>query len=285
MKALFISKNLLGDGLWIGWALREWQRAHPGATVVVLTNGDWIAPIYERMGLTPPFEVVTDSAIEGSEFDFRHTFDCGAAFKLALQKNIHMATAYAELLGVPVPPSKAHLRPRFDVYEDDLADVPTTRVPGGIVVLSPFSHSCSSRTGGPPNKMLPWDLWRQILWMFRVRGYVVRVMGGRTDRAPMLDLAENEYICGWPLPKVAGILRSRVAMIVGVDNGLAHLAASQGIPQLLFYPACLPQEWIVPWGNPNLFLVQMDPNRLDGGQLLTVVRHLLPMWPSRARVG
>ena len=71
MRALVISRNLLGDGLWIGPAISEGYSKHPDVDdITLLTHDDYIKVIYERMSV--PLRVVTDPAIEQEEFDFRY---------------------------------------------------------------------------------------------------------------------------------------------------------------------------------------------------------------------
>ena len=63
-------------------------------------------------------------------------------------------------------------------------------------------------------------------------------------------------------------LRGFTPAQVTIDNGMAHLAASQKAKMILFYPACLGTHWIVPIGNPNMLqVIQLDP--ASGKQIKT----------------
>src|SRR6266567_4137568 len=50
MRALFISRNLIGDTLYTGPALRSWIKQHPEMNeIIIQTLPDHIAPLYQGM--------------------------------------------------------------------------------------------------------------------------------------------------------------------------------------------------------------------------------------------
>ena len=59
---------------------------------------------------------------------------------------------------------------------------------------------------------------------------------------------------------------------ITIDNGIAHLAASQKTKMIEFYPACLGMHWVSPAGNPNAFIAQADPAKLHPSQAVMAVR-------------
>jgi hypothetical protein len=49
---------------------------------------------------------------------------------------------------------------------------------------------------------------------------------------------------------------------------MSHLAASQEMRQVLLYPACLGKHFIIPYGNPNLWVMQMEPILVQPGSIV-----------------
>jgi len=280
MKALFESINLIGDALYISPALREWIiRNEIGLAknkyldVTVLTLNDHVAPLYTGMVSDlmnekfKTFSVIFDVP-ETEHFDFRWKFDVNEAFKVSDRKKQHLAKSYADLLGIEIPATYAALKPIFiprdPIYWTSL-DLPIK----DAVLVSMFSASCTSRDkktpGLPPNKMLPWDKWRMMLLELRKQypAHPIRVLGAPEDKIPdELDelCVQNgiEPMFGIPLNELALIMRN-AKLLVTIDNGMSHLAASQETPTFLMYPMCLGTHYILPIGNPNMVYVQMNP--------------------------
>jgi ADP-heptose:LPS heptosyltransferase len=259
MRALFTSKNLIGDALYIQPALKAWQDQHPDWDIDLLTLDDHITCLYRGMGirnlriLFQWFREWDDDKNESrSPYDFEHEFQVNRAFSLGEQKHYHIAQAYMELLGLPVP----EYPPRVEYTPPE---GPTER---GLVLLSIFSNSCASREGKAPNKMFSFATWLPILTLARQLGKVA-VLGGSKDKgqAP-LPIRDEEYYTGRPLTEIARLLRD-AKLLITIDNGMGHLAASQGTPTILFYPKCLDRSWIVPSGNKKLYVYQMDPLELN----------------------
>lgn len=257
-RALFTSKNLIGDALYIQPALKLWAEQHPGWEIDLLTLNDHVTCLYEGMnipaegGMRIIFEYGEGFASHYGKYDFEHEFQVNKAFALGDEKKLHITQAYMELLGLPVPeyPPKVEYTPPEGPTEENL------------VLLSIFSNSCASRDGKPPNKMLSFAVWLPILALARQLGKVA-VLGGPNDKmqAP-LPIREEEYYTGRPLEEVARLLRD-AKLLITIDNGMAHLAASQRTPTILFYPKCLGRHWIVPSGNERLYIYQMDPLDLN----------------------
>lgn len=264
MRALFTSKNLIGDALYIQPSLSAWAEQHPDWDIDLLTLNDHITCLYSGMGIK---NLRTVFEPEGP-YDFEHKFDVSAAFKLGETDHVHIAEGYARGLGVEIPKNP---RVRYTPPEGD--SIP------GLILLSMFSNSCASREGKPANKMLSWAHWLPILILARQAG-PVGVLGGPKDEAP-LGLKESEYLTGLTLPKVARIIRD-AQLLITIDNGMGHLAASQGTPTVLFYPACLTTSWIVPSGNSRMVVCHMDPMVITTNQAMGVVRQgLKKIWRPR----
>jgi len=267
-RALFISRNLIGDALYIQPALKRWAGEHPGWEIDLLTLDDHITCLYEGMGVSN-LNVITKEEQRfdyegypfGGVYDFEHTFNVSEAFALGDREKLHIAQAYMKLLGQPVidPPPAVEYNPGDGAGEK------------GKVLLSMFSNSCASREGKPPNKMLSWTIWLDVHTLARQFGDIL-VLGGPKDigMAP-LPLMKDEYYCARPLPEVARTLRD-AKLLITIDNGMGHLAATQGTPTILFYPKCLGQHWIIPSGNKNLIVFHVDPMYFDAEMGVRAVR-------------
>lgn len=277
MRALFTSINLIGDGLCISAALRAWHRQNPECEIDLLTDTGVAAELYKGMGvpLRVIFEPTEHEEHNGVQiaykidYAFYFTFDVNKAFAICDQKKCHLAQGYADLLGVTIGENAADLGPFYDppYVEEDTALVES--IPQGTILLAPFSRSCASHDGKPPNKCLPWAKWKRIVEFLRKTGHPIRVTGGPNDRADALGFSEEEYLAGFPLRPLARAMKEgRIHVMLSVDNGLSHLAGSQKQPQILYYPMCLGLHYAVPWSNPNVVPIHIDPALVDPAQLL-----------------
>jgi ADP-heptose:LPS heptosyltransferase len=262
-RALFTSKNLLGDGLNIGPALRAWANNNPYG-IEILTINDQIQDIYHRMGLD--VSIIYEEEQKRPLYDFEFNFDVGTAFTIGQQKGKHITECYAEMLGVEIPNNELTFITTEEDHEKDL------------ILMSLFSKSCESNKGRLPNKMLPWKKVEPILNYFRTLGKI-GILGGPNDRAP-IEASEDEYYSyysGLPLNKVALMLRD-CKFLFTIDNGMAHLATSQKTKSIVLYPACLSMSWIAPIGNPNAFVIQMNPVTIPLPSLMWQTKEILKQW-------
>lgn len=281
MRVLFKSSNLIGDALYISPAWRAWIKKNQitGSPDIVYmqTLPDHVAPLYQGM-LRDIFGnlVIVFERLEG-EFDFEHTFDVSEAFTVSDKKKQHLAVSYADLLGVTIDTYK----PTYIPDEDE----ETVKAPEawdeidelkGCILISMFSASCESRDknrkGLPPNKMLPFAKWIPMLKYLREKfpNKPIRFLGAPTDNLIPDDIGivyPGEYMLGIPLNRLALIMRN-ASLVVTIDNGMSHLAASQETPTFLMYPRCLSPTYILPIGNPNLAWTQMDPVTVNPKELL-----------------
>jgi hypothetical protein len=294
MKALFKSVNLIGDALYIGPALRAWIKQQKSPVEIWLeTLNDHITPLY--YGMVRDFLEFKDDEARHlktfcvmhnhpeTKFDFEHTFDVGAAFKLSDSKKQHLATSYADLLGVKIGDKKEDMKP---IYIPDEYAFPAVGVEGWIseeevknwILVSMFSASCTSRDpkcNYVPNKMLPWEKWNGMLAF--LRGYFpttpIRFLGAPNDPfIPELMEDENEKMFGIPLNRLALIMR-KAKLLVTIDNGMAHLGATQEIPTFEMYPKALGLHYILPIGNPNLVFAHMNPVTVDPAYLENALKY------------
>ena len=273
MRALFVSNNLIGDGIYISAALREWAEHHRNYDIVIQTLPDHVAPLYK--GMLDRYVDIVFQRPEG-EFDFEHTFNVNDAFTLSDKNKQHLAKSYSDLLGVKIGDSPEDIGPFFNptgnnFTQKDWVDIDCLN---GCILISMFSASDASRGNppGPMNKMLPWAKWKPMLNLIRERypNTIIKFLGAPTDMVPngyAMDIVrEGEYMLGIPLHKLAFIMKN-AKMLVTIDNGMGHLAASQKTPTFLMYPRCLGLHYILPIGNPNLMYCHMEPNFVSPVQL------------------
>jgi len=253
-RALFTSINLIGDGLYVGPVAQKWYREHGYEydEIHLLTIPNHARDIYNYMGM--PWKVIFEK--EGT-YDTEINFDVSKAFQICDKKRCHLVTGYAELAGVE--PEGIPLVPN---YKPEPRELPECMK--GLVLLSLHSMSCASRENPPkpPNKMLPWEKCIPLISTLR-REYPdskLRVVGGRDDRVPeFVGLTEEEHeLLGLSIAETARVMQ-HAKMIITVDNGMGHLAASQGLNEFLMVPAVLALHYIVPWGHKGLRTVHIDP--------------------------
>ena len=280
MRVLFESKNLIGDALYIGPALRAWIKSRKSSIVqdeiYLSTLNDHITSLYQGMvrdmvRLNIVFER------PAGHFDFEHVFNVNKAFALSDKRKQHIAQSYADLLGVgigagPDGDGYASYKPIYIPVMDSITGAALDELRGCILV-SMFSASCASR-GNPPqpaNKMLPFPKWKPMLKLLQdtYPRAPIRFLGAPTDRIPdeLKDYVYSEAMFGIPLNRLALIMRE-AKLLVTIDNGMGHLAATQDTPTFLMYPRCLGAHYILPIGNKNLLTwVHMDPMSVSPTQL------------------
>ena len=269
MKALFISYNLIGDGIEISAALRKWHELHPEYEIDLLTSDNHVTDLYRGMGV--PLNIIFDRKVifdpaDPDPYDFEFNFDIPKAFELCDQFQVPMAVGYAKLLNVDIA---GDIGPFYEaLYEPEDRNW-VMSIPENTILIAPFSHSCTSHEGKPPNKCLPWPKWKPILRYLRTLGRPIRITGGAKERADQVGFSEEEYLVGIPLrPLARAMYERRISLVVSVDNGISHLTGSQKLPHVLYYPMCLGMHYAVPWGNPNVIPIHVDPAVVEPAQLL-----------------
>jgi hypothetical protein len=303
MKALFKSINLIGDALNISPALRAWIKQQPDEVEIWMwTLNDHVAPLYYGMvrDFLHPFTYTgkeEDAPRKPKtfcvvyerpnlDFQFEHTFDVNVAFKLSDVKKQHLATSYADLLGVEIGDKKEDLKPIYiphpeqsKEWSSDLdGEDGTLETLKGCILVSMFSASCTSRDpkcNYVPNKMLTWEKWNPMLAYLRGRYPTtpIRFLGAPNDPfIPELMEDENEKMFGIPLNRLALIMQ-KAKLLVTIDNGMAHLGATQEVPTFEMYPKALGPHYILPIGNPPLVWVHMNPVNVDPDYLVNALTY------------
>lgn len=296
MRIYFKSHNLIGDALYISPAWRQWLVNHLQNNVEVFmdTLPDHVAPLYEGMirdlllktGYNIQLQTV-HSRPEG-KFDFEHVFDVNKAFQISDKEKCHVAESYAKLLGVQIDTLKPTYIPEEEQSKEWSSDLDgedgTLTTLKDCILISMFSNSCTSRDKNtpnlPPNKMLPWEKWISMIEYLR-RTFpqtLIRFIGAPTDFVPngyaKSITMPGEYMLGIPLNRLALIMK-HAKLVVTIDNGMSHLAATQETPTFLMYPRCLGLHYILPKGNPNLVYVHCHPPQVRAEQLLQGLQYAI----------
>ena len=285
----FESYNLIGDGLYISPAVNQWKKNYPEDHITIRTFDatHYVTPLYRGMpGVERVIYGEDDLSVgyfDNTTYDFEHKFVVSDAAVLCDKKKIHVAEAYAELLGVRLEPQpdNQHLKPLYnppalEVKEDEK----------DLILVSMFSMSCSSQEKGPdgkllgkpPNKMLPWFKWIPMLEFLsrRFDESKIKFLGAKDQRVDdRLKVSEDQYLTGIPLPKLARIMQY-AKLLVSIDNGMGHLAASQDLPTFLLYPMVLGTHFILPKGNRYLSYVHMNPVTVEPAQVVAAMRITIP---------
>lgn len=277
-RAVFKSHNLLGDGLYVGPVAEEWYRQHGKEfdEVEVYTLPGYTAPTYKGMGV--PWKITHESV---GDADFFFNFDVGQAFQISDQKKCHLVESYAEMLGV-VKPSGFQKKPNYQPPSIEIKEEEKN-----LVLVSMHSMSCSSRENPPrpPNKMLPWPKWRPLLETLRMEYPTnpIKILGAKEDTIPEdagLDDWHDGYFTGVPIDYLANVMK-HAKMIITVDNGMGHLAASVGLNEFLLVPACLQLHYIVPWGHSGLRIAHIDPPSVRPSYINFLLKSAIKDWKEK----
>jgi|SRR5579859_893232 len=258
MKALFYSQNLLGDSLQTSPAIRGFwkQYGKQDLQITIGTSNDYVKVVYERMGV-PVVIVAPPDHINEDDYDFVFRFDVSRAWTLGVQNNIPCSLAYAVLLGIKID----DILPVFELQDSD----PMPMFTKPFVIIQPYSVSCSSWTSDFANKRWQDEKWVELIKKIKSEfGYQVFVLGGPEDKKNyrFQDCSDVVYLFGCPLVEVAKLQRE-AALVITLDSGVAHLAASQKAKMLELYPACLPDKWMSNLSNEFARIVHYRPWELS----------------------
>jgi hypothetical protein len=289
-KVLVVSKNLIGDMLCTTQVIKKFQKDNPDWNFYLQTIQSPAYSLYFGMGIDW-VEIYLHDQVDESKFDRVLRFEAGKAGNLANQMKGHLVQAYATMnnifLGSEIVETPlGNFFPYEPVYNVPNAEEIEWAIEGMFddsTMISPFSLSCTSQEkdekgnykGLPPNKMLPKEKWSPILDFFRKLG-PIRLLGGSDEDVPKewkVDLVELAGV-GLPIPETA-VAMKKAKLVVCVDNGMGHLAASQRVPCIVLYPACLDLRFILPWGVATTVPIHMEPNTVTILQLLYQIRRAM----------
>lgn len=258
LHALFHSANLLGDGLMTTPALRAFYREKEkeGVEITVATLPDFTAQIYSRMDV--PIKVVSTpyEAIPEEDYDFVHKLDIGCAWQIGIPNGLAASLAFAMMLGVAIESTLPYYIIPPEILEelDHRFDKSINRI-----LLQPYSKSCSSWTNEPANKRWQDEKWLALYREFKEMDSTLEILvvGGSKDYF-LPGIPEENHWLGKSLDEVAWMQKHAV-LVVTIDSGAAHLAATQMARTVEMYPNCIPSGWMGKFENPNYHQIYCRP--------------------------
>lgn len=305
-RALIISHNLIGDALIAGIAIREFFRQkstfeNPDTgefdVIDLLTQQDHVTRLYSGLRVEWS-DIYTDiSSVEYEKvepYDKIFTLgagDAGAYVDSQPEPKPHIVEGFAHQLEIELPKPNMETTPYGNFrgwkpfYDPFQSFGPTgdrglelreqiISIGDNWILFSPFSASCSSRKGQPPNKMLKPEHWIPIIEFMRTLG-PIRMLGAPDDKPDeRWQLSEDEIMTGVPLDWLAAVMK-KSKLVITIDNGMGHLADSQDANHILLYPQCLSLGFIISWGCKNLVPIQMEPNEIAAMQLMWSIKRAI----------
>jgi hypothetical protein len=282
-RALFVSRNLIGDMLNAGVAIREWFRLHREEydEVDLLTIQDHVTKLYHGLGIKwnnmyTGYPSVEELNNYGHSFEKVFTLGAGEAGAYCDINKCHIIEGFCHQLDDINPPRVEMVNTQFGTFKAyhlfynpwQTLDSLHTEIQEGLVLFSPFSASCSSQKDNqPPNKMLKPEHWVPIISFLRTLG-PVRMLGAPSDQPhETWQLSEEEIMTGVPLDLLAATMK-KTKLVVTIDNGMGHLASSQDAKHILFYPMVLSLNFIIPWGANFTIPIQIEPTQVQAQQLM-----------------
>jgi len=267
---VFKSQMLMGDAIYVSAVIGRYMRENPEDRVIIETLDEYPKEVYSWLPGRPEITFATDT-----DCDVLVEFDVTDAMHSAVKKDHgiwHGLADTAKISGL--------YRPQLTADDIPILNIPRVEIPEqwkGAFVICPFSRSCTSHQGQPPNKTLPTATWLPLLRFLRRRGKVLFV-GGPDDRMQGFAIDESERIAGLPLVIAANVFKE-ARCIISVDNGLARISTLVGANTVTLMPEFLPLEVFAPakWNIGKSRVVQMT-SQIPPLAFTASMKHLLRIY-------
>jgi hypothetical protein len=233
--------NLLGDSIYASFFIRRYIETHPEEQIeILLPVATWCMDIYKGILGVCNVRVKADGERPDICVDLSRAFGLCVGTYGGIKPFWH---GISETLGLNT--------------EDML--VPPITVTGHCpyslrqrVLLSPYSASCGSRSGGTPNKMLPMAHWQLVFDLVHdmwVAGWVGKPLfiGGPGEQI-LPDVLPEYELLGAALPTVVGVVKT-AQCIIGVDTGTVRLANMLKTTAFYTTPLGLGKMFMPEWGG------------------------------------
>ena len=264
--------NLLGDTVYLIKPLRQFLASRQIERVAIGLRHGLPGEIVRRSfpGVrVGPVEVLEAAWPSASRIEL----SAKSAWEQTRNDNSHISQGYARILGIElaggIEPDVSWLPP----------PVPTVR--REHIALAPFSVSCASHRGGPPNKTINESDWLPLLDILRRYGWPLKVIGSPKERfsTQELGISEADYFSAGGIEDLVCFLR-RSRLVVGVDNGVCHLSSCAGIPTTVLWSSAASLQFIGETWAPRTRILHIgSPARLDrrrvAGLLASAVEQFL----------
>lgn len=270
--------GLIGDSLYMLKPIDQYLEQFPDecAGLCVLPNiGGEI--IRAHFGGRLPIYSTQEEALEAHpDVDFM-ALDAGRALQLALdhynkhKEQVHISQAFAFMLGVNCDGS---VKPPLE-WIDKILTEEVEKDPK-LVVIAPFSASCTRHAGKVPNKTL--DDWKHeyLIRHFRKHGYNVVCGAAPDEYITLVSLPISSYRSG-KLVDMLKLYRS-AALVLSVDTGQMHIASACGTPTIVLWASegyIIPPQFILPlWAPKTMYVMVGDINKAQPAELLYSIKEL-----------
>lgn len=197
--------------------------------------------------------------------------EAGQALNHALSTGQHYAYGFAAQLGVSID----NPAPDCDFYEWPDQYNYTHLLPSMLNTISlstkptllifPESSSCSSTSGLPANKMLPWYVWRNFYQLAEPHYRIWFITPAKNQNLDGLP-----HLFGFDIQEIAFLLRAATKVLT-VDNGIGHLSAAVGANCYLV-GGCVPIPWIFTGPQHKTLDCKGQPHTVTVQHLLTLIK-------------
>jgi ADP-heptose:LPS heptosyltransferase len=285
-RAVFIGYNAVGDTLCSTAVLRRFRETHPSTLVTYVVQDveycrlleacpEVDTVIYSQVmyihGLKEfSMEWLMSLAIDHIHDTPLHHFDMSRLGALPNLMEVHIAEGLGQTLGFPITDT----RPSIVLSEQDHRRTrPFVQRP--YVVFSMHSVTNPPRQDGREGgvKSWPWENWAELARRIRARyGFDVIALGSERDMKPWIK--EIRPLYGLPIRTVAALIQGAQSMI-GLENGLAHLAAGLDASLVHLYSTLVPLSWAQHKGLSNYEFVYADPCEVSVDDIMDMLETVI----------
>lgn len=293
-SAFFVGCNALGDTLCTTPVVRAFRAGNPRAQVTYITQSAGYCRVLDG---NPDIDLVLYSerlwmhGLADFSLDWFHALpvtiaEPAALFRLDIQAvcakaesfHAHIATGFSRLLGIPI----ASVRPVIALTADERRQA-GLYTPRPYAVISTQTNSKPSPDSGLGVKEWPADRWPPLVDHLRdVCGLDVISIGAENDPLFPSLLAPSprvRHLHGLPIKVVAALLES-AAVVVSLENGIAHLCAAVNAPAIVLYSNILPRAWADPVDSPRITVLYGDPRALPFSAVCDAVQQQIHHRPQ-----
>jgi ADP-heptose:LPS heptosyltransferase len=212
----------LGDALFVTTVCHEIKKRHPATRVVVDTH--WPQLFYNNRCVDAVFPAGNKVRPEAVEIEYEEPWP---------PERKHVLRLICERLGL----QDAELRTYYYPSGEERKRARQIRPPSSrpLVVVHPFSGFFAARSK-------QWDFghWRRFLDLLPPEVETVRY-GGVEEPATPTERHLHREMVGMDLRLFAAVLETADAF-VGVESGMAHLAAALGVPSVVLFTGYVPPD-------------------------------------------
>lgn len=276
---VLVCNGLIGDSIYMLKPIDQYLEQFPGECVglCVLPNmgGEIIKAHFDKR---LPIYPTQEAALEVSPDVEFLALDAGRALQLALdhitkhKEQVHISQAFAFMLGVNCD---GDVKPPLD-WIDKVLKGEQIQKDRKLVVISPFSASCTRHSGKPANKTLDDWKWEYIIRYFRRHDYHVVCGAAPNEYITLVSLPISSYRSG--TLKETLKLYKEAEIVVSVDTGPLHIASACDTPTIALVASegyIIPPQFILPlWAPKTMYSMIGNVNKVTPAELLYAIKEL-----------